>query len=87
MPVLNLESAAASLVSNVSMAGSGHVKDRQAEDSYDQQQREKELEGFEEKMPLCPPGAQSSMYPLGALAGAYLTFLDLTRQTPLSLMD
>ncbi|KAF1365396.1 hypothetical protein EJ07DRAFT_171309 [Lizonia empirigonia] len=56
MPVLSLESAAASLVSNVNTAGSGHVKDRQSEDSYDQQQREKEPEGFQEKMPFYPPG-------------------------------
>lgn len=39
--MLNPGSAAASLVSSVSSVGSGYVKDRQSEDSYDQHPYEK----------------------------------------------
>ena len=66
MPVLNPDSAAASLVSSVSTVGSGYVKERQSEDSYDQHQREKrqEPEGLEDKMQFYPPsGAVKQVLP------------------------
>lgn len=55
--MLNPGSAAASLVSSVSSVGSGYVKDRQSEDSYDQNpyekgQQPKELEDNMQFYPL-----------------------------------
>jgi hypothetical protein len=57
MPVLNPGSAAASLVNSISSVGSGYVKDRQSEDSYDRYQLDKaqQPEGLEDKMPFYPP--------------------------------
>lgn len=57
MPMLNTESAAASLVSSASSVGSDYITERQSEDSYDYHQRKKrqDLEGFEDKMQFYPP--------------------------------
>ncbi|KAF1932612.1 uncharacterized protein M421DRAFT_1233 [Didymella exigua CBS 183.55] len=57
MPVLSLDSAAASLVSSISSAGSYYVKDRQSEDSFDRHMYNtvQELEEREETMQLYPP--------------------------------
>jgi hypothetical protein len=57
--MLNPESAAASLVSDVSSVGGHYATERQSEDRYDPQQREQqwELDVFEEKMKDHPHGA------------------------------
>lgn len=57
MPMLSSDSAAASLVSSISSAGSNYVKDRQSEDSFDLHRHNtlQELEVPEDTMQFYPP--------------------------------